>query len=88
MKKTDSSTPSLKRILIICIACTTLLASGCSFFGEGGGSEPETQDVCEGVFHSFITQHDNGLGITSDECVDSARGEWLDGRCYCHGVDE
>jgi hypothetical protein len=82
------ATPFKTRLLIGFLAGITLLGGGCSIFESEPESESESVDVCADSFNRFITQHSNGLGITSDECVDSSRGEWIDGGCYCHGAGE
>lgn len=77
--------PTVSRIAIIGLLC--LSGAGCSIFdGEGRqDTDPLLADPCADAFNEYITQHSNGLGVTSEECVASERGEWLDGGCYCHG---
>lgn len=62
--------------------------SGCSMFTDGEGDIREsTEDVCEDAYNRFVSQGSGGLGVTQDQCIASERGQWIEGRCYCHGVD-
>lgn len=62
--------------------------AGCSWFG-GNDPEPlEFGDPCADRANEFVTQFPNGIGVTSSECVESETGEWIEGRCYCHGSFE
>lgn len=88
MMKAQSATPFMKLVLVGCVAGITLWGAGCSLFGGEDSNPRVEQDVCEDAFNRFVTQHANGLGVTSEECVASERGQWIEGRCYCHGVNE
>lgn len=79
------SAPFKKRLLIGFMACIALGGAGCSFFGGDDGDTPAEGEVCADAFNRYVTQHPNGLGVTSTQCAASERGEWIDGRCYCHG---
>lgn len=72
---------SSARLLFLLLVLGTAGCSGEDELGPG----PELGDVCEGHANEYVTQHDNGLGVTFDDCTASERGEWIDGRCYCHG---
>lgn len=67
-------------LLIICISF-----QGCLLFGGKEHSTPEVPDACEGVYNTFVTQDKDGIGVDSQRCADSQRGEWIDGGCYCRG---
>lgn len=68
------------------LACIVLSFAGCSVIGS---DEPEASgDVCENVFHRFVSDDDGGPVVSSSQCEASDRGEWTDGRCYCHGAEE
>ncbi|HEX7069703.1 MAG TPA: hypothetical protein VF190_02810 [Rhodothermales bacterium] len=73
------------RALIVGIAI--VVASGCSIFGgENDGPRPRTGDVCADRFNQFVSQDEDGLGVTSEQCAESVRGQWIVGEgCYCHG---
>lgn len=62
--------------------------SGCFLFGSNDPEPLALGDVCQGHSTEFVTQFPNGLGVTSQDCAESENGEWIDGRCYCHGSFE
>ena len=68
----------------LCLPLFALLLATTGCNGEGD-PDPSDTDVCEGHANEYVTQHDDGLGVTFEDCTASERGEWIDGRCYCHG---
>ena len=80
MKRKAKNTRKILTALMLVLAL--LMVEGC-FYGQG--NTPETPDVCEGVFNDFVSQDREGIGVTSSRCIDSERGDLIDGRCYCHG---
>lgn len=52
-------------------------------FGFGCSSTENELDVCEGLTNEYAD-----TSIDASECDSSDRGEYIDGRCYCHsGAD-
>ncbi len=70
------------------LACVCVGTAGCSLFDGDSDRSDSLREVCEDAFNRFVTQHPNGLGVTSEQCVASERGQWIEGRCYCHGRNE
>lgn len=83
MTSVNSNTDSInkwKASLLIFAAGWML--QGCFLSGPGSA---KLKDPCEDARNRFVTQHGDGTGVTSEECRESEHGEWIDGRCYCHG---
>lgn len=58
-----------------------VLMGGCYL----NSSFPKSEvDVCSGVRGRYVSQEESGIGVTSVSCAESSRGEWIEGRCYCH----
>ena len=90
-ERTRRATPSqLQRapvaaLVALLLLCGTMLPSfGCSIFEAN--DDPSRQDgVCTGVSHDFAdTVYPE---VTPAQCEESGSGEWIDGRCYCHGPE-
>ena len=70
--------PLFSARLTAVLACLALLLSACLVTPDDA-SEPGAEDVCTGTFHAYAES------ASRDACSAAGRGEWIDGRCYCHG---
>lgn len=70
------------RFLILILSLLPIVLLGGCYLNS---SSPKTEvDVCAGVRGRYVSQDEDGIGVTSESCAESSRGEWIDGRCYCH----
>lgn len=62
------------------VVCMLLFAlAGCSWFGANNS----TTAPCSGIANQYAAQ-----GVTETQCSSDTRGEWFEGRCYCHASIE
>jgi len=56
----------------------SLLLGGCIFGSNGKSSAP-----CSGIANQYAAS-----SVSEAQCASEPRGEWFDGRCYCHSSAE
>ena len=73
-----SLSPHAARLLAICFLLLVGLA-GCSWFGDNSKSSTP----CSGITSQYAAE-----GVTQSACANDVRGQWLEGRCYCHSAED
>jgi hypothetical protein len=53
-------------------------ASGCSWFGPS--ESQQATSPCANIANRHTT-------ASASACEADPRGEWIEGRCYCHGLE-
>lgn len=53
--------------------------AGCSWFGDNSNSAAP----CSGIANQYAA-----ASVTEAQCTRDTRGEWFEGRCYCHSSSE
>jgi len=72
-----SPSPCAARLLTLCILLFGL--AGCSWFG---GNSKSTAP-CSGITNQYAAS-----SVSEAQCASDTRGEWFEGRCYCHSTAE
>jgi len=72
-----SAAPCTARLLTLCLLLLGL--AGCSWLGNNS----KTAAPCSGIANQYAAS-----SVSEAQCASDPRGEWFEGRCYCHSSAE
>lgn len=72
--------PTLRPLMTLSFAILLLVAaSGCSWFGPS--ESQQAISPCANIANQYTS-------ASASACEVDPRGEWIEGRCYCHSAAE
>ena len=80
---TTTHMPHIASFVSMLILSVTFALAGCSLFNSDDDGD-SNEGVCTDVFNAYADTF--YPEVTRTQCEATERGEWIDGRCYCHGV--